>query len=160
MPIYMKIDGIKGQVQTTGFEDQISLESAQWSTGRAVASFTGTSREVSAPTLSEISCAKYLDSSSQALLKNSLFGDALPLVEINFVRDKGGGESEAYLTYKLKDVLVTSYSISHSSGGDVPMESFSLNFLTIETKQSWRGGDYGSGGEDDASYDLRTKSSV
>ncbi|MCX7888221.1 MAG: type VI secretion system tube protein Hcp [Rhodobacteraceae bacterium] len=156
----MKIDGIKGQVKTTGFEDEISLESVQWGTNRHVASFTGTAREVSAPTLSEVVCTKFLDSSSMALQKNALFGDPLPLVELHFVRDKGGGESEAYLTFKLGQVLVTSYSISHSSGSDVPMESLSLNFLTIENKQSWRADDYGGGGEDDASYDLRTKASV
>jgi type VI secretion system secreted protein Hcp len=156
MPIYMKIDGIKGQVQTTGFADQIAIESLSWGTSRNVSSFTGTAREVSSPNFSEVSCMKMFDSSSQAIFRNAMFGDPLPEVVISFVRDKGQGEVEAYLETTLKNVLVTSYQVSHSSGQDAPAESFSLNFTVISNHQTWRGGDYGSGGEDDASYDMGT----
>jgi type VI secretion system secreted protein Hcp len=160
MPIYMKIEGITGLVKTTGFEDQISLESVQWGSGRGVSSFTGTSREVSSPSISEMVITKVLDSASQALTRNAVFGDALPLVTISFVRDKAGGEMEAYMTYDLEQTLITSYSVSASSGSDAPMESLSLNFLLIKVHQAWRGDDYGDGGSDDFSYDIRTKAPV
>lgn len=154
MPIFMKIDGVKGQVQVTGFEEQISLDSAQWGVGRGIGTFTGTAREVSSPSVSEIVCSKQMDSSSMAILRNATFGDPLPEVVISFVRDKGQGEVEAYVTYTLSNVLVSSYSVSHSSGSEAPMESFALNFLIVKIDQTWRGGDYGAGGEDEFSFDL------
>jgi type VI secretion system secreted protein Hcp len=160
MPIYMKVDGIKGQVVATGYEDQISLESCQWGVARSVSSFTGTSREVSSPMLAEFVCSKVLDSSSQAIARNATFGDPLPSLEIAFVRDAGGGSLESYLTYTLENVLITNYSISGASGLDAPMESFSLNALIVKAHQTWRGGDYGQGGEDDYSYSIATKASV
>ena len=154
MPIYMKIEGVKGLVQTTGYEDQISIDSLSWGTSRNVSSFTGSAREVSSPNFSEVSCMKTLDSASQALFRNAMFGDAIPEVVISFTRDKGAGEVEAYLVTTLANVLVTNYQLSHSGGGDVPTESFSLNFTVIKNKQTWRGTDYGAGGEDEAGYDL------
>jgi type VI secretion system secreted protein Hcp len=156
----MKIDGVKGLVQTTGYEDQISLESIQWGVGRGVSAFSGSAREVSSPSFSECTCTKVLDSASQALIRNATFGDPIPEIEISFVRDKGAGEVEAYLVTTLSNVLITSYSFSHSSGGDVPMESFSLNYLKIQHKQSWRATDYGSGGEDESGYDLGKMASI
>jgi type VI secretion system secreted protein Hcp len=155
MPIYMKIEGVKGLVQTVGFEDQISLDSISWGTSRAVSSFTGSAREVSSPSFSEVSCMKTFDSSSQAIYRNAMFGDPIPEVVISFTRDKGAGEVEAYLVTTLENVLVTSYQLSHG-GGDVPQEAFSLNFTVIKNKQTWRGTDYGAGGEDESGYDLAT----
>jgi type VI secretion system secreted protein Hcp len=160
MPIYMKIDGIKGQVMTKGFEEHISLESAQYGTNRHLKSFSGTVREISAPSVSDMVITKVLDSSSTALFRNSVFGDAFPVVEVFFCRDKGGGEVEAYLTVTLEHVLITSYSISAHGGGDAPMESLSLNFLKVNHKATWRGGDYGAGGEDEFGYDMQTMSSL
>jgi type VI secretion system secreted protein Hcp len=153
MPIYMKIDGVKGLVQTTGYEDQIALDSLSWGTNRNVSSFTGSAREVSSPHFTEVSCMKTLDSSSQALFRNAMFGDPIPEVVISFIRDKGAGEVEAYLVTTLQNVLITNYQLSHG-GGDVPSEAFSLNFTVIKNKQTWRATDYGAGGEDEAGYDL------
>jgi type VI secretion system secreted protein Hcp len=160
MPIYMKIDGIKGQVSTKGYEESIALESAQFGASRNLGTFTGTSREVGTPNISEIVVTKMLDSASTALFRNSLLGDPFPMVELFFTRDKGGGEQEAYLKITLEQVLITSYSLSGSSGVDAPMESLSLNFLTVEYAATWRGGDYGAGGEDEFGYDMSTMSSL
>ncbi|MFN0113206.1 MAG: Hcp family type VI secretion system effector [Paracoccaceae bacterium] len=154
MPIFMKIDGVKGAVQAVGYEEHIALDSIQYGVGRGVSSFTGTSREVSSPSFSEISCSKTLDSASQPIFRNAMFGDAIDEIKIFFVRDKTMGELEAYLTITLQNVLVTNYSISHSSGGDVPSESFSLNFMIHHHEQTWRSDDYSEGGEDESSYDL------
>lgn len=160
MPIYMKIEGIKGQVMTKGFEETIALTSVSHGLTREIKSFTGTSREVASPTLSEMAVTKVHDSSSVALFRNSLLGDPFPKVEIFFCRDKGGGEVEAFLTVTLEQVLITSYSLSGASEGDAPMESLTLNFLKITFAGTWRGADYGAGGEDEFGYDMQTMSAL
>lgn len=52
------------------------------------------------------------------------------LPAVQFLADKSG-DGEAYII-TMRDVLVSSYQSSGSSGGDAPMESFSLNFAKIE----------------------------
>ncbi len=54
-----------------------------------------------------------------------------PKVEIEFTTTTTGDSRQTYLRYELKDVMVTSHSISGASQGK-PMESFSLNFEEIK----------------------------
>ena len=154
MPIYMKIEGVKGGVQTVGFEDQIELTSLQWGVGRGISAYTGTARNPSSPSLSEITVTKVTDASSMSLVRNATFGDPIPLIEISMTRDKGGGDQEAYLIIKIESVLISGFSIS--SGGDFPSESVSLNYLKIAMDQNWRATDYSEGGNDEYKFDLQT----
>lgn len=158
MPIYMKIDKMTGAVRTAGFEDQIDIQSLQWGVGRSVTSYSGTSRNPSSPTMSEITVSKVMDPASMPLLRNATYGEAIPEVVISFTRDLGGGEQEAYLVITLLSVLISGYSLS--SGGDFPMESLSLNFLVVSFEQTWRDDAYAEGGSDEFSFDLGTMKPV
>ena len=42
-------------------------------------------------------------------------GTVIPEAEIVFTKDNGNGQQEPYLTYKLKDVIVTSYSVGQAT---------------------------------------------
>ncbi len=132
MPIYMKYDGIDGDVTAEGHEKWIELNSFQWGVGRGISSPTGGSadRESSAPSVSEIAVTKALDIATTKLLDEALQGEGKTVV-IDFCKtDKG--KLETYMSYKLADVMVSGYSIS--SGGDRPSESLSLNFTKVEYK--------------------------
>jgi len=132
MPIYMKYDGIDGDVTAEGHEKWIELNSFQWGVGRGISSPTGGSadRESSAPSISEIVVTKAQDIATTLLLDESLQGEGKK-VQIDFCKtDKG--KLETYMAYKLEDAMISGYSIS--SGGDRPSESLSLNFTKIEFK--------------------------
>lgn len=45
---------------------------------------------------------------------------------------KAGDSPQEYLIIKFTNVLISSYSTSASSGGDIPFESISLNFAKID----------------------------
>lgn len=132
MPIYMKYDGIDGDVTAEGHEKWIELGSFQWGVGRGISSPTGGSadRESSAPSISEIVVTKQQDVATTKLLDEALQGEG-KVVTIDFCKtDKG--KLEVYMAYKLADVMVSGYSVS--SGGDRPSESISLNFTKVEFK--------------------------
>lgn len=132
MPIYMKYDGIDGDVTADGHEKWIELNSFQWGVGRGISSPTGGSadRESSAPSISEIVVTKQQDVATTKLLDEALQGEGKTVV-IDFCKtDKG--KLEVYMAYKLADVMVSGYSVS--SGGDRPSESISLNFTKVEFK--------------------------
>jgi type VI protein secretion system component Hcp len=46
---------------------------------------------------------------------------------------KGEDKEQTYLTYELKNVMISSYQTLSAADGDVPMESFSLNYEEIKT---------------------------
>jgi len=139
MPIYMKYDGVDGDITAKGYEKWIGLESCQLGANRNVTSpgGRGANREASAVRVSEISCSKTQDCSSMGLLKAALWGEGKK-VNIHFVKtDKD--KVETFLEIELENTMVTSFSFSGhgGEGNSRPMEMFSLNFLkiTVSTKQ-------------------------
>lgn len=160
MAIYMNFNSlkIKGEVTAEGHKDWIDLGSFQWGVGRGIGAPTGSTkdRESSAPSVSEITVSKSLDSASVLLLQEALTGKAVT-VEIDFVKT-GEGQLETYLKFTLTNTLISGYSMS--SGGDRPSESLSLNFTKIEMKEM--GSDEkGEGGQPaSAGYDLSTAKKI
>ena len=74
MPVFLKYDGIEGDVTTAGHEKWIEVHSFQWGTGRGInnASASGADREGTTPSVSEIVVTKDTDSASPNFLRASL----------------------------------------------------------------------------------------
>jgi type VI secretion system secreted protein Hcp len=152
MALYMKYGSIKGSVTTDGFKDWIELDSFHWGVGRAVgtAARGSTSREHSEPSLSEITVTKRSDVASPKLLLDAVGGKLDNKVEIKFTTTTKG-KVDTFLAYKLEDTGLSGYTLS--SGGDMPIESLSLNFTKIT--QTFTGHDPGIGGSPETvGYDL------
>ncbi len=84
--------------------------------------------EKSSPSLSEIVLTKAFDSMSPALFINCCLGTTITKVQIDFTGTSGDTKkgSLVYLTYELKNAIITGHSIS--SGGDKPSESISFAY--------------------------------
>jgi len=138
VPIYMKFGKIKGDVTAKGHEGWIELTSAQLGVNRQITSPTGrgANREASAPSMSEIVVTKFVDQASTDLFRASMWGEGVD-VEIHFVKSDDSPANDPinpYMTLKLKNTLISNYSVS-GHGGDShskPMESLTLNFTGIE----------------------------
>ena len=132
MPIYMKFEGIEGDVTAEGHKKWIDLNSMQWGVGRGISSPTGQAaeREASAPSISEVTITKMMDKTTPLLFTQSLIGDGKK-VEIHLVKTSKD-KLETYMEYVLTDTMISGYSVS--SGGDAPSESLSLNFTKVEMK--------------------------
>lgn len=137
MAIYLKIDSIKGSSTDKKFPDQIELASFQWGAGLGVGSPRGGDRTTSEPSVSEITASKTLDKSSEGLFKALLKGEPVGKGTISFTA-ASKGESVAYATLELEDIIISGYSMS--SGGDFPSESLSLNFTKFDWSFSGRDG--------------------
>jgi type VI secretion system secreted protein Hcp len=132
MAIYMKSANIKGIVTTEGFKDQIELDSASFSAGRAMgmSKRSDANRGHAEPHLSEIGCSRNWDAiSSVLLLQDAIAGVGKNKVTISFTTTSKNVVL-AYLTYELEEVVVSNYGIG--AGGDgQPRESFNLNYTKI-----------------------------
>ena len=152
MPIYMKYDGIDGDVTAKGHEKWIELQSAQYGVGRGISSPVGGSadREASSPSISELVVTKTGDATSPKFFQESVVGEAKAVV-IDFVRTSAN-KLETYLKIELTNTLVSGYSVS--SGGDNPSESISLNFTKIQVTYTSFNADHTKGTPITAGYDL------
>lgn len=131
MPIYMKYDGIDGSVTQKGHEKWIELNSCQFGASRGMTTLVGraSDREASEPSISEVVVTKPNDDASAKLFGEAVAGVDGKKVKIEFVST--GSPGVKYLEVQLENTLVSSYSMSGSSGDSRPMESLSLNFTKI-----------------------------
>jgi type VI secretion system secreted protein Hcp len=162
--VFIKIGDIKGESTEKGHEGWIELQSMQWGVGRGISSPAGgADREASAPSISELTLSKTLDSSTPKLFLNAVGGSGvIPEVELHLVDTSNtGGPGTVFYTLKLYNVLVSGLSTSAAAGSDRPQESISLNFTKIEMKYfivDENGGLSKEAGN--ASYDLATAKSL
>jgi type VI secretion system secreted protein Hcp len=152
MAIYVKIDGVEGDVTAAGHEGWINCDSMSWGVSRAIGNPTGSAkeRESTAPMVQDVSLSKAMDSATPLLFQEACVGKSKP-VEIHLVQT-GADQLDSYMEYKLTNALVSSYSLS--SGGDRPMENFSLNFTKIESKYTPFDDEHNAGSPMSAGYDM------
>ena len=125
--IYLQYDGVTGPPGAKHTQ-HMPLTSFQFGTARG-ASISGGTRIIGKPSVSEITVTHTSDKYSVPMLNESLRGEGTGNAVIYLSNVNSGGKLIDLLEFDLGHAAVTSYSTS--SGGSVPSESFSLNFLTI-----------------------------
>jgi type VI secretion system secreted protein Hcp len=128
--LFIKIDGIKGESTDKGHKEEIEVLSfshgvSQMAPVRSTAG-GGTGERCSHQ---DFSFAKLTDKATPLLNKFVCKGDHIPMVHFYCRRASGAGPID-YMVYEMKDVVITSYSISGAS--EVPMENISLNYGSIK----------------------------
>ncbi|NLS07986.1 type VI secretion system tube protein Hcp [Rhizobium sp. P32RR-XVIII] len=154
MAIYMKYDGIDGDVTETGHTKWIELNSFQWGVGRGIHTAVGSAaeRESTAPSVSEVVVTKENDISTGKLMQEALGGHG-KTVKVEFTRtDKS--KQDVFLSLELTNAMISGYS--HASGADRPMETISLNFTKVLFKTKQMKDDATEGQPFNVTYDLET----
>ena len=126
-PIFMKFDGIDGEVTVKGHENEIELLSWSWGMDQGGISGGGGAGKVN---VHDITMTKQLDKSSPKLMEVLAKGEHARQVELSF--SSPSPRSREFMRITLENVIVTSYQISGSASQDRPAESLSLNFEKIK----------------------------
>lgn len=151
----LELDGIKGESTDHKLRDSIDIESFSWGCSNPVRpSSSGSS--VGKVNFRDIAFTKLTDKSSPLLMLRCCNGQQIKKAVLH-VR-KQGGEQQEYYKVSLEDVLVSSFQTS-GAGGEVPSESFSLNFTKIEMAYSYVAGD-GSVQTVKTGWDLKANKSI
>jgi type VI protein secretion system component Hcp len=132
MEIYLKIEDIKGGVESLGFVGAIKIESLDFSADGAVEMHDGIS---STPvTLSGITLTKKVDSSSTSLLRQLCYSGLLSpsKVIVSFVQQGPKDKGEEFVQYILEDAKLDRYAISANS--EFPLETIRLLYRRITFK--------------------------
>jgi type VI secretion system secreted protein Hcp len=131
MALFLKLDGIVGDSTSSEFSGWIEIQSFSWGASNPANTSSGGGGGAGKVSFSDIVITKTISRGSPYLALACASGKHISGGEIAETKPTGNGKEVTYLTYKLTDVLVTSYQ----TGGDVggrPSESISLNFTRLE----------------------------
>jgi type VI secretion system secreted protein Hcp len=132
MPAYVKLGSIEGQCTEKEHEKWIIIQSMSSPIHRSVPEGAkDQQRTRGETTLGDIVIVRELDKSTPKLQEACANGTFFSEVEIHFcttVKNK----QEPYLKYKLKDVIVTSYSFhGNAEGSPQPTEQITLGYTEV-----------------------------
>lgn len=133
MAAYIKFDGVDGESEDKDHKKWSDLLSFSQSLHKPGGGATGAARRRGDVVLEDIQVTKQLDKSSPKIAEAVCKGKVFPKVEIEVTASITDSGRVTYYKYELKNVSVTSYSVS--GGGqseDKPTEDLSLNFEEIK----------------------------
>ena len=133
MAAFLKLGDIKGEATDEGHKDWILIDSMSSPVFRSVPEGAkDTERSRGDTTLGDVVVVRQLDKSSTKLQEACANGTFYKEVEIHFTTQVKN-KQEPYLKYKLKNVIVTSYSFHGNSTGDpIPTEEITLGYTEVE----------------------------
>ena len=153
--MFLKLGSIKGECTLTKFKDQIEIYS--FSHGFSQPTSALRSSEGGATTSrahhSEISFSKRFDKSSPPIMQALWQGTTFPEVVFTCCR-VDGEETVEYLVVTMNNVVISNYNIS--GGGDLPGETFSLNYSKVKYEYKQQKNEGGAAGNLAAVDDLAT----
>lgn len=133
MAAYIKFDGVDGECIDKDHKGWSDLSSVSQVMHKPGAGATGQTRRRGDVIVEDLQCTKEFDKASPKLAESICNGKIFPKVEIHFTASVTDGGRVTYLAYELKNVMVSSYSVSgHGQSDSVPSDSFSLNFEEIK----------------------------
>jgi type VI secretion system secreted protein Hcp len=126
---FLKIKGIDGESQDGKHKDWIEILSYSFGANQMTAGSrsSGGSAGGERVTLSDFSIVKALDKASPVLFEHCCNGKHIDEITLELCR--ATGDKTTYMSYKLKDVIVSSYRPGGSSqGGEpLPLEEVAFN---------------------------------
>jgi type VI secretion system secreted protein Hcp len=127
---FLKFGSIKGDSGSTKHKDEIELSSWSWGANNPT-SITGVGMSAGKVSMSDLNFTKKVDKASPKLLELLVTGKHVDLATLTCCKQTGQKTPEDFLTIKLKEVYVSSYSTGGSSGDDVGHESISITYGNI-----------------------------
>jgi type VI secretion system secreted protein Hcp len=129
---FLKVDGIPGESIQPGYTDHIEVVSFKLGVEQRGVSDFGGGAGAGKSSFLPLRIFKYVDKASPLLFLACATGKHIKTVE--FKARKTGSAPIEYLKIKMEDVLIS--SVNHESadqdGGNILLESVSLNFAKIE----------------------------
>lgn len=133
MPAFLKLGDIKGQATDADHKDWIILQSLSGAIYRSIPENARDQQRTQGSTvLGDVVIVRELDISSTKLQEACANGTFFSEVQIDLCSTIGN-KQEPYLQYKLKNVIVTSYSFHGTASGDpLPTEEVTLGYSEVE----------------------------
>lgn len=136
MSIFMEHPEIKGEVADSQHRGWIDIDDVSFSTRRRITSDPATrnDRESANAEITDLMLSRRVDSATPYLFVASCCGNG-QTVTIKLTKTGNGVGSDTYMTYTLKNALVSSYEVdAHAQANVRPTELLTLSFVEMELK--------------------------
>jgi type VI secretion system secreted protein Hcp len=150
---FLKLGTLKGESVVKGFEDQMQILSWGWGMTQTGTTHSASGGGAGKVDVHDLQFTKHIDAASPTLVLACAKGSHYDTATLTM--RKAGGTALEYVTLTLTDVIITSYSVSHSDGHDLLNDTIALNFGKF--KYSYQPQDNKGakkGGAIDATYDI------
>lgn len=126
----------KGEASDRNHKELLDVDVMKWGVSRAITSSTSTQgdRESSNATISDLILYRYMDKASPYLFIHSCCGTGND-IEIYLTKTGNGEGADDCMVYRLKNALISHYSIQAKSGNLTrPYEKIKISFTAVEVK--------------------------
>jgi type VI secretion system secreted protein Hcp len=154
---FLKINGIEGESTNSRHGGEIEIDSFSWGAAQSGTSAGGGGGGAGKVTFQDIHFTTKLSEASPKLMLACAIGEHIK--DVVLTGELSGKRGQKFLEIKLTDVLVSSYQ-SGGSSGDIPTDSFSLNFAKIEFTYFPMNKDASLGAPVKAGWDLKENREV
>jgi type VI secretion system secreted protein Hcp len=157
--IYLQLKDIKGESTDTNHKEWLEVLSFSHSFTQPTSPSRSTAGggTVERATHADFTISKYLDASTDDLIKACWAGKTIATAQLQAYRSDGEGNKAAlYLQVDFEQVVISNYSIS-GGPGDIPTENVSLSYGKVTYSyypQSETDGTQGT--KEQASHDLKS----
>jgi type VI secretion system secreted protein Hcp len=155
--MFLKLDGIKGESKDHKHKDEIHIESFSWGMNQMGTGGAGGGHGAGKVSVHDISCTKFVDISSPALMLHCCNGKHVK--EAHIVVRKAGENPLEYLKLKLTDLIISSVQIA-GHGSALLTENLTLNFAKIEVEYHEQTEKGTAGGKSNMGWDVKKNEKV
>lgn len=155
---FLDLEGVEGESQDDAYQKKIELQSVSWGSTNNSSFRAGTGSGIGQGDTHDISCTKYTDKASLTLHQKCTMGKVIPSGKLTLLKQQGDSKI-AYFEVKLTNIVITSWHISGSGDGNLPMESFTLHFVKHESSYKPQGNEGDPAGNVDFSWDIQKNKS-
>lgn len=151
-------NNIKGESKDNTFKDQIDILSWSWGCSNSGTMHMGGGGGGGKMNAQDLGIVKYVDLSSNDLIKRCCNGDHIEWAEL-IVRKAGGQAPLPYFAIRMEEVMVTSYQTGSGMGDlDRIQEQLSLNFAKFTITYKLQDEKGALKGKTDAGWDIGANS--
>lgn len=127
--MFLKLAGIAGESQDAKHKGDIDISGWSWGVAQAVAP-TGGGAGAGKPEFHQLSVQKLVDLASAPLLAAVAKGSHIATGTLTIRR--AGAEPQEFLVINLKDIIVSSVTMTATEAGNRPAETVALSFAQVD----------------------------
>ena len=148
---FIKFDGIKGESADDKHKDEIDIQSWSWGESNVGGAAHGGGAAAGKVSMQDFHFAMHMNTASVSLMKACATGQHIK--DATFTGRKAGKGQQEFLTFKFRDVLISSYQIGGAD--ELPFDQVSFNFAKIEVEYKPQKPDGSLGPGIQFKYDLK-----
>jgi len=148
---FIKFDGIKGESADDKHKDEIDIQSWSWGESNVGGAPHGGGAAAGKVSMQDFHFAMHMNTASVSLMKACATGQHIK--DATFTGRKAGKGQQEFLTFKFRDVLISSYQIGGAD--ELPFDQVSFNFAKIEVEYKPQKPDGSLGPGIQFKYDLK-----